>query len=55
MAKHGEQLETSKMYLKQLYGYIDTDDVLKLECVKQELFPDYKTIKKQLAEQIRRC
>jgi hypothetical protein len=34
MAKHGEQLETSNMYHKQLYGYIQTKDVLDLECVK---------------------
>jgi len=55
MARHGEKLKTNNLHHKQLYGYIHREDALHLESVKQEMFPDYDTIKAQLREQIRRC
>ena len=51
--KRGEHLQTSNMHHKKLFGYIQVEDALNLESVKQDMFPDYATLKKQLAEQLR--
>ena len=54
MSKYGEQLKTGSLHHKMLYGYIHTSDVLNLESMKQDMFPDYDAIKRQLNAQNRR-
>ena len=54
-SRHGEHLKTGNLDHKQLYGYISTQDALELETVKQDLFPDYEMIKKEIAHGYRRA
>ena len=51
--RRGEHLQTSNMHHKRLFGYIQVADALNLEAVKQDMFPDYAALRKQLAEQLR--
>ena len=51
--KQGEHLQTNNMHHKKLFGYIQVEDAINLQLVKQDMFPDYAALKKQLAEQLR--